>query len=106
MKYLLVILTLATFSVSASEYNPLQMTGVTTISPFISPFLTTMANGGNTSIRKEAYQFIEDSQGYIQTGSVTPLLESKMNIMRSVNQELSDEEIVDGLLEAAQDIIK
>lgn len=110
MKHLLLVLTVVAFSqslkVSASEYNPLQMSAITTTSPFISPFLTTMAHGGETSVRKEALQFVEDSQGYIQAGSVTPLLESKMNIMKSINPELSDEEIMDGLLDAAATILK
>lgn len=111
MKHLLLALTVAavfqSVNVNASDYNPLEMSSVTTISPFISPFLTTIANGGEVgSIHKEAAQFVEDGQGYMQSGSITPFLESKMNMMRAVNPELSDEEIMDGLLDAAATILK
>lgn len=55
--------------------------------------------------KQEALKLRNDIQFYFQSGSITPFLESKMTIAHSIDNSLSEEEIVDAILGSTEIIL-
>lgn len=114
MKKALLALTLA-MSFNAFSYSVTQtvaytvaeiiyVTALTGATAEVSSEVTTNAVSSKLQ-KQEAMKIQNHVQNYIQSGEISPYLESKLNVVYSVSSEASEEEAIDILLETSSAIL-
>lgn len=111
MKTLLITLSLMTSIVAGQAHANSDAfsanTAAVTFSPLL-PFVGTTATSSALSteanVHKEALQVIKEGQEYLQSGEMSILIAQKVEQLQE-EQEMSDDEAVDSLLNQAEAIL-
>lgn len=112
MKTLLIAISLMTTVVSAQAHANSDAfsanTAAVTLSPLF-PFAATSALSSmlstETNVHKEAQQIMKEGVEYIQTGEMGILIAQKVEQLQE-EQDMSDDEAVDSLMNQASSILK
>lgn len=85
--------------------NPFCMV---TFSPILIPSFTTIAGAqlSTSSLDKVAVQILNDSQEFIQLGTLTPFLNQKIKGIQSLDLLLSDEDALSVLIDLSEQVLK
>lgn len=112
MKTLLITLSLMTTFFSTQAYAVSDAASANTTAVTFSPLFpligTTFVSSATTeglNAHKEALQIINEGQEYFQSGDMAVLIGSKVEQLQA-EQDMSDDEAVDALMNLANDILK
>lgn len=109
MKTLIVALALTvTTAAKATDWGDftVKVSLAQTIAVFVNQTLMASTNVSSNRGQKVAVQIQNDVQDYNQTGAVTPFLEGQIHAVQNINSELSEQESVDVLLLASDELLK